>query len=84
MTSELANTGGSVSTTAHDCFLREPAVLKFIGVSKITLRRWEEADLFPKRYKIGPHCVGWKESEVLQWIASRELAAPAVSIEVAL
>lgn len=59
----------------RDCFLREPAVLKLVGVSKMTLRRWEEANLFPKRYKIGPNIVGWKESEVLLWIASRELAA---------
>lgn len=52
-------------------FLREPEVLKLVGVSKVTLRRWEEAGLFPKRYKLGPHSVAWKESEVLAWIANR-------------
>jgi prophage regulatory protein len=58
----------------RDCFLRESEVLKFVGVSKITLRRWEQAGRFPKRYRLGPNTVGWKESEILNWIANREVA----------
>lgn len=76
MTTRSENAQRADCAIARDRFLREPAVLELIRVSKMTLRRWEEADLFPKRYKIGPNIVGWKESEVRCWIASREPVAP--------
>ena len=59
---------------ATDRFLREREVLQFVGVSKMTLRRWEQGGHFPARYKIGPNTVAWKESEVAGWIANREVA----------
>jgi predicted DNA-binding transcriptional regulator AlpA len=75
MNTRSANPWEADCVPPQDCFLREPAVLKLVGVSKMTLRRWEEADLFPKRYQIGPNIVAWRESEVLRWIASREPVA---------
>jgi len=68
------NNGLIAPGNLRECFLREPEVLKFVGVSKITLRRWEYAGRFPKRYRLGPNTVGWKESEILNWIAGREVA----------
>jgi len=74
MTTQYENRGADNHAPAQDRFLREPEVLKLVGVSRMTLRRWEEAGLFPKRYKIGPNTVAWKESEVLQWIANHKFA----------
>lgn len=53
-------------------FLRQPEVLERIGVSWVTILRWEKQGLFPRRRKIGPRLVAWLESEVDQWIADRE------------
>lgn len=47
--------------------MRKPAVLKAAGVSDPTLWRWERLGLFPKRIKLGTHCVGWIESEIIEW-----------------
>ena len=58
-----------------DRFLREPEVLRLVGISQMTLYRWERAGRFPMRYKLGPNSVAWKESEVLSWIANRDFAA---------
>lgn len=60
---------------ASDRYLRLPKVLALTGVSWRTLLRWERSGDFPKRYKIGPRIVAWKESEVLQWFAERAIAA---------
>lgn len=57
-----------------DRYLREPEVLRLTGISQMTLHRWEKRGHFPKRYKIGPNSVAWKESEVSQWLATREFA----------
>jgi len=62
-----------------DRFLREPEVLRLLGVSQMTLYRWEKGGRFPKRYKIGPNSVAWKESAVIQWLASRQAAATTTS-----
>ena len=75
MPTQYENRGAANLAPAQDRFLREPEVLKLVGVSRMTLRRWEEADLFPKRYKLGANSVAWKESELLYWIANREFAA---------
>ena len=53
-----------------DRFLREPEVLRLIGVSKMTLRRWEAQGRFPKRCKIGPNTVAWRESAIHDWLAN--------------
>ncbi|WP_083456572.1 AlpA family phage regulatory protein [Desulfosarcina cetonica] len=37
---------------------------KRLGVSSVTVWRWERDGIFPKRVKLGPGTVGWLESEV--------------------
>lgn len=69
-----ANSGHSL-----DRFLREPEVLRLVGVSPMTLYRWEKTDRFPARYRIGPNSVAWKESDVLQWLATRDVATTSSS-----
>ena len=55
----------------QDRFLRLRDIQKVTGLSKSTLRRQEDAGLFPKRRSIGMHAVGWLESEVMAWLQSR-------------
>lgn len=55
-------------------YLRQPEVLARVGVSWITLLRWEQKDLFPKRRRLGPNTVAWVEDEIEQWCASRAAA----------
>lgn len=52
-------------------YLRQPEVLARVGVSYITVYRWEKSGLFPKRKKLGPNTVAWLESEVEEWCARK-------------
>ena len=63
-----------------DRYLRLPEVLALIGVSWRTLLRWERQGRFPKRYKIGPRIVAWKQSEIKQWFAERETALTSIRV----
>ena len=56
------------------CYLRQPDVLARVRVSWMSLRRWEDAGIFPKRRQLGPNTVAWVESEVEDWCASRKIA----------
>lgn len=56
-------------------YLRLPAVLERVPVSRTTLYRWIREDRFPPPYRIGPNTAAWAESEVLQ--ALQELASEA-------
>lgn len=47
---------------------------KIGNISRSSLWRWERDGLFPHRVQVGPRRVGWKESEINQWIASRNEA----------
>jgi len=53
-------------------YLRLPELLALLGVSWVTVWRWEKQGLFPKRRKLGPRIVGWREDEILEWCANRE------------
>jgi prophage regulatory protein len=57
--------------------IREPETLAMVGVSPVTLWRWEKAGKFPKRLKIGPRAMGWKLSDIENWIEQKNEAAHA-------
>ena len=75
MNLQIAKTSAVQDGDATDRYLRLPEVLALVGVSWRTLLRWERGGNFPKRYKIGPHIVAWKETEIKQWFADRKTAA---------
>ncbi len=52
-------------------FLRTREVEKLIGVHHSTIRRWEKKGKFPRRKQLGGRAVGWRVSEVWEWIKSR-------------
>jgi prophage regulatory protein len=57
-----------------DKIIREPELLKLVGLSRTTLWRREKAGDFPKRRQLSSRSVGWVLSEVLEWIEQRPLA----------
>ena len=63
-----------MSNSYEDRFLRETEILKMTGISRTTRWRLENRGEFPKRYKISDGITAYKESEILEWIESREFA----------
>jgi len=54
-----------------DRFVREPECLKMTGLSRITRWRLERKGIFPKRRQISPNCIAWLESELHEWLETR-------------
>ena len=62
-----------MDNTQTDRIIRTPAVLAMIGnCSRSSVWRWEKAGEFPKRIKIGTRAMGWKLSDIKEWIETRE------------
>jgi prophage regulatory protein len=54
-----------------DRILRERDVRTMTGLSRSTRWRLERAGMFPRKRRLSPGAVGWFESEVADWLASR-------------
>lgn len=52
-------------------FIRLPEVLARLGVSWITIARWERQGRFPLRKHLGPNTVAWVETEIDEWCAAK-------------
>jgi len=53
-------------------FYNRKEITKKTGKGDPTLARWEAKGLFPKRRKIGPNSVGWKNEPVDEWYENPE------------
>jgi prophage regulatory protein len=51
--------------------LRLPEVCRVVGLSRSMIYLLESQERFPQRVKLGTRAVGWLESEVQAWLASR-------------
>ena len=49
-------------------------VLAIVGVSKSTLYKWINADIFPAPVRLGERVSRWREAEVAAWIESLPIA----------
>ena len=49
-------------------FLRLPEVLNLVGVTRSTLYRWMEAEMFPRQISVGGNTVVWVVSDVTKWM----------------
>lgn len=56
--------------------LRWPQVADRLGVSSVTVWRWERDGHFPRRVRLGANAAGWLESEIEAWIAARAAERP--------
>ncbi len=54
-----------------DTVLRLPAVLARVGLKRSVLYQLIQAGQFPAGIKLAPRQVGWRESDINRWIASR-------------
>ena len=54
-----------------DRIIRAKEVQSMVGLSRTTLWRLENKGEFPRRVSLGGNSVGWKLSEVKQWINER-------------
>ncbi len=57
-----------------DRMLRRKEVLRVSGKGATALWQDIKAGTFPKPRKIGPRSVGWLESEITNWLETREVA----------
>ena len=74
---EAEGVGGSQAPPL-DRFIRERECRALTGLSRTTRWRLERAGRFPRRHRISPNAVGWLESEIDDWIASRVTAQGSV------
>lgn len=51
-----------------DEIFRLPDVLRITRASRSSIYKWISAGYFPQPVKLGPRAVGWRRSEVLQWL----------------
>ena len=58
----------------HDRILRDDEVRERTGISRTTRWRLIKAEKFPKPVKLTEHAIGWRESSIEAWLASREAA----------
>ena len=56
-----------------DRILRRPEVEARVGIGRSTIYAWIANGDFPPPVKLGERLVGWRESDVKDWLASREL-----------
>ena len=66
----------SESTNPPTRILRLPEVLARTGVSRTTIYEWMAQERFPKPIPLGPHSVGWIESELEAWFRERTAERP--------
>jgi prophage regulatory protein len=50
--------------------IRLPEVIRFTGLSRTNIYRRIAAGTFPAPVALGPRAVGWRESDVIEWIES--------------
>ncbi len=60
--------------TPEDRFIRPSEIQSITGLSKTTVWRLEGKKAFPRRHQISPGAVGWRLSEVLNWMETRQQA----------
>ncbi|MFH1885210.1 MAG: AlpA family phage regulatory protein [Pseudomonadota bacterium] len=56
--------------------LRRRDVEGMVGLKRSSLYAAIQAGTFPRPVRLTPGAVGWRESEVLEWIESREPTTP--------
>jgi len=54
--------------------LRMREVIQRIGLSRSTIYKLMENNDFPKPMKLGAQAIGWRDTDIEQWIANRPIA----------
>ena len=60
----------------HSCkhlrIIRPNDLAALLGVSRVTIWRWERAGALPPKKTLGPRTVGWLASDIETWIEEQE------------
>ena len=67
----------SSDRTTPDRLLKLSEVLEMVQVSRSTLYLMMNNGRFPRPVRVHLRCVRWRESELVQWMASRQKASRA-------
>jgi predicted DNA-binding transcriptional regulator AlpA len=66
-------THGSRSVEMYqDKIVREPERKEITGLSRVSWWRLERNGMVPKRIKLSSNTVGWRLSELMEWVRSRQ------------
>ena len=60
-----------MTCASESTILRITSVTALTGLSRATIYRLSGSGKFPASLHLSDHCVGWRQSEVMDWIASR-------------
>ena len=55
-------------------YLTDRALAARFGISRVSVWRWVHTEGFPQPVKLSPGVTRWRESDVLNWEASRKPA----------
>jgi prophage regulatory protein len=59
----------------NDRILRRPEVERLTGLSRTTLYEWMKRGVFPRPVALGARLVGWRASDIAEWLAERQTKA---------
>lgn len=51
--------------------LRPREAARYVGVSRPTIDRWRKAGKFPKALQLGAQAIGWRRSDLDDWLNNR-------------
>jgi prophage regulatory protein len=54
----------------QECIYRRPEVERITGLSRSGIYARMQSGTFPRSVKLGENSVGWKESDIQDWIAA--------------
>ena len=65
-----------MATLCDTRIIRATELAQRLGISRVTLWRWERAGRIPKKHEVGPNVTGWLEREIEEWWAARSAEDP--------
>ena len=65
------STSTTAPTTFQDRIIRESERQLITSISRSQAYQLEKVDRFPKRIVLGSRSVGWRLSEIMQWLNDR-------------
>lgn len=71
----------TIHPTGTDRIIRKKELALMLGVSDATIYRWVENEGLPSPIKLGKNSVGWRLSEVNEWLNSRERGLTSANVK---
>ncbi|WP_371061294.1 helix-turn-helix transcriptional regulator [Rhodosalinus sp. 5P4] len=75
----MTETMRTLLAAKQERLLRRPEVEARTGLSRSTLYDWMKRGEFPQPVKLGARIVAWRESDVSEWMESRETRGDGMS-----